>query len=599
MSNYADEAQENCWMKFPNGHFLCNKKNMEHFYLWNTFLRRNLHRVATDYLGLKLHLYQILILFMMGRSQLICIIASRACAKSFIIAIYLCCICIVKPYTKAILCSGTKGQAKLIVSEKIKNELMNMSPMLRKEIEDIKDSQNETIVYFRNKSTIRVVASGEQSRGYRSNIILREEARQIDKTIDDSILSPFQTIRQAPYMRIAPYNNMDELKEEPVDIYISSSWTQHWMWEIVDTAYAGMFKGTDSCLLAFDEAVILKHNIKTQKQLQKEKKKQDPLSWMLEFLNVRVKENTKAYFTYQMLNKNQTGKQFFLPRTTADFLSKKKNPFAIPKLHDEVRVVSCDMAFVQDKKNDNSIFSCIRLLPETFTYDSDEDGVRELKRGYRRSYVYDEPIQGGDTTKQARRIRQLFEDFEADYIVLDTRNSGISIYDMLANYMYDDERMVEYKPLKCMNDEKIASRINIPDAKECIYCVNASQTLNSDIAKSYRTSLEEGKIELLVPLQIAKEEILGKIKEYANDMTGETQLVFEQPFLETQAMISETVDLVYEKKPQTGVIVISEQGNNRKDRYTSYSYGNYFADCLQNDLLSNGGSEYDYACLVN
>ena len=127
---YADEAQSECYKKFPNGHFLCNEKNMEHFYLWNTFLRRNLHRVATDYLGLKLHLYQILILFMMGRSQLICIIASRACAKSFIIAIYLCCICIVKPYTKAILCSGTKGQAKLIVSEKIKNELMNMSPML-------------------------------------------------------------------------------------------------------------------------------------------------------------------------------------------------------------------------------------------------------------------------------------------------------------------------------------------------------------------------------------------------------------------------------------------------------------------------------------
>ena len=63
-------------------------------------------------------------------------------------------------------------------------------------------------------------------------------------------------------------------------------------------------------------------------------------------------------------------------------------------------------------------------------------------------------------------------------------------------------------------------------------------------------------------------------------------------------LISETSDLVYEKMPQTGVIKIHEQGNNRKDRYTSVSYANYFADLLEQDLLSDN-QEYDFCCLYN
>ena len=37
---------------------------------------------------------------------------------------------------------------------------------------------------------------------------------------------------------------------------------------------------------------------------------------------------------------------------------------------------------------------------------------------------------------------------------------------------------------------------------------------------------------------------------------------------------------------QTGVVKIREQGNNRKDRYTSCSYASYFASILEKDLFS-------------
>ena len=596
----ADDRQSELYKKFPQNSFLSNPKNLDHFIQWVTFFRRNLHRFAIDYLGITLHLYQIIMLYIMGINHFIVIIASRASAKSFVIALYACCRCILYPNSLIVLSSATKGQSKLIVSEKIQKELMNLSPVLKKEIKRIKDNQNEVIVYFRNHSTITVVPASENGRGYRSNVIIREEFRQIKKFVDDSILSPFQIIRQTPYMKDSYYANIKELEEETVDIYISSSWLDngHWMWGIVDQAFNEMLKNQESCLLAFDESIAIKHKIKTMRYFQTERKKQDPLTWRIEFLNERVRENEHAFFSYSLLQQNQVVKRPFFPRLAIDFKAGKKNPYDILKQKNEIRLVACDMAFVENKKNDNSIFSCIRLLPESTTYNRTNSEDIKIDNGYRRIVSYMESTQGGDITKQAIRIRQLFEDFNADYIVLDLRNAGISVYDMLANVMYDVERGIEYSPLSCMNNEKIANRIKIEGALPCIFVISATEKLNGDIALDFRRVLESKKINLLVSFEEAKEEILTNIKEYISTPDAATQLFYEAPFFETQALISETTSLLYEKKPQTGVIVVYEQGSNRKDRYTSVSYGSWFASQLEKDLISQN-ENYEYITFIN
>lgn len=349
----------------------------------------------------------------MGICPFIVIVACRAAAKSFIIAIYACCRCILYPGSKIVIASATRGQSKLIVSEKIQNELMAKSPALRREIKAIKTTQSEVVVHFRNGSTITVVTANDNARGNRSHAIVREEFRQIDKHIDDSVLSPFQIIRKQPYMFKPEYANLQDLQERPVDIYITSSWLDngHWMWEIVDKAFGGMLKDeVSSCLLAFDESITLKHTIKPLDYLINEKKKQDPLTWRMEFLNERVKENSFAFFTFKMIDQNRVCKHVFYPRRTIDVRTKRQNPYRIKRQAGEIRIVSCDMAFVTNKKNDNSIFTCMRLLPETTTYSTDSGYTAEVKQGYRRISVYMESSQGGETQKQAIRIRQIFEE---------------------------------------------------------------------------------------------------------------------------------------------------------------------------------------------
>lgn len=599
----ADENQLSLYKNFPSTHYLSNQNNVLHTIAWCSFWRRNLHLFVRDYLKLSLYPYQQIAIYKMGISNFICMIASRNDAKSFIIALYACCRCILYPGTLFVIGSATKGQSKLMVSAKIQDELMQWSKPLAAEIEKVSTSVNDTYVKFRNTSKIIVYTANDNARGNRSHASCREEFRQIDKKIEDSVISPFQTVRNRPYMRKnignKLYGDISILQENPVDIYISSSWIDdgNWMWGIVDQAFNGMLKNDGSVLLTFDESITLKHHLKTMKQMKREKKKQDPVTWKTEFLNLKVKDSLSSYFTYKMLMDRQVSKHAFYPKNILDFKSNRRNKYAIPKQDNEVRVISNDIAFVAGQKNDNSVYSCIRAIPENITYETNNGSV-EIRQGYRRQYPYIESNQLGDTTKQAIRIRQLYEDFESDFIVIDTRNGGLQVLYALEKVLYDEERGIEYSPLCCMNNEDYAKVCIDPGAKKCIYAINATQTLNSDIAISFRKNLVENKIDFLVNFNTAKEEILQNNKEYLEEVDVEKQVEFERPFLETQAMISECAELQYEKMPQTGVIKIQEKGKNRKDRYTSCSYGSYFIDQLELDMLGSS-SDYDYSVLIN
>lgn len=599
---HADEKQKVLSQNFPSTTLLGDANFLGHFLLWVTFWRRNLHRFATDYLGLSLKLYQVIMLYLMGVNNTFVCIASRASAKSFVIAIYACCKAILYPQSSIVLCSGTKGQAKLLVSEKIEKELCSWSPVLKREIKKIKTNSNDVEVIFHNGSKITVCAANDNARGLRATDIVREECRQIPKWIDDSVLSPFKFIRPTPYLSTPFYSKVVELQEDATDIYISSSYFDNnsedtWMWKVVDQAFTEMLNDKPSCLLAFDETIALYFGIKKREDLLKEKVKQDRMTWLLEFKNCRLKENQAAFFTRKMLTQNQVNKQVFYPRTTFDFRNGKRNPYSIPKQKGEVRIVACDMAFIQKKGNDNSVFVCMRLLPETKRYERLDMADLEISGGYRRIVPYIESVQGGDTAMQARRIRQLYEDFEADFVCLDTRNAGISIYDNLARVMYDEERNIEYSPLSCMNSDEIANRIKSEGAKPCIYAINATQKLNSDIAMDFRRVLEQHLIEFLIPYEMAKEEILSQNRDYLAAPDGETQVFYERPFLGTQVLINECVELTYEKK-DTGVIVLRENANAHKDFYSACSYSSWLSTLLEKDLFSDL-QEYEVGVFVD
>ena len=506
-----DEKQKQLHEHFPPSHYLHKSENVQRLLMWITYYRRNPSRFVEHYFGIALHLYQHIILYLMEYFPSFCIVAARSAAKSFLIAVFACKEAILRPGARIVVASATKKQARLIVSEKIKKELLPKSPLLADEIDSFKDNQNEIEVVFKNGSSIVVVAANENARGYRATVMIYEEFRMIAKNIIDSVLSPFLYVRQTDYLKQEEYAGM---QEEPKEVYISSAWYQnHWMWNLIKTFTKDMLSGGTSCVIAMDYSIALKHNIKTRNFLIKERKKLDPMSWAIEYENQMIAENARSFFNYDQLNRNRRLKRAFYPRRNDEALLRQKNKYGIPKQVGEIRILSCDIAMEGGNDTDNSIFSCIRLLPESQEHKvMDTAGEHiTIKRGYRRQVVYMESVHGGETTKQAIRIKQLYTDFNADYCVLDGRNAGISVYDMLAKVLFDEERNVEYKPWKCMNDDKVANRIQIAGAEENVYIIKAQLETNSNIAESMRNALNSGMIDLLISNTEAVDEIANFI----------------------------------------------------------------------------------------
>lgn len=598
-SELMDERQKRLHEHFPSTSKMSDPDFVVKMMAWLTFWRRNPNRFVQRYFGITLYLYQHIILYLMDIFPSVCIVAGRSTAKSFIIAVYACKQAILRPGSLILVASATKKQARLIVSEKIQKEILPKSPLLQAEIKKIRDSQNEIEVVFYNGSSIIVTVANDHARGYRATVMVYEEFRMIAKNVIDTVLSPTLFQRQIPF-RIQHLDEYRDLYEEPKEIYISSAWYKsHWMWVLMKQFTRDMLKKGTSLMIGMDYSIALKHEIKTRNFLIKERHKLDRTAWAIEYENQMIAENTNAYFTYEMLNRNRVLKRPFYPRRNEDFVSKVKNRFAIPKQKGEIRIVSCDIASEGGTGNDNSIFSCIRALPESREYKvTDANGNHvEVTQGYRRQVVYIEPQKELETTTQAIRIKQLFADFDADYCVLDTRNTGLTIFENLAKVLYDEERNVEYEPWTCMNDEKLKSRIVIAGQKECVFSIKAQLDTNSAIAVCMRNTLNNKMIDLMVNNQEGVEELQRLVPEYAT-ADVDTQLFYERPFLETVALINEMIGLEYTVQNQTGLIKIGERGKARKDRYTSVSYGNYFIELLEKDLFTDS-SDYEYCTFYN
>jgi len=221
--------------------------------------------------------------------------------------------------------------------------------------------------------------------------------------------------------------------------------------------------------------------------------------------------------------------------------------------------------------------TCGRLIP--------------TNKGYEREIVYMESYSGMNTLLQALRIKQLWYDFEADYLVLDILNAGVSLYDMLGAITKDEERGEEYPAMtvmihKSLDDKlynELYDRTTGIDPLQIIYPMVGSSPLNSKIAVEMRDKLQKGIIQFLIDENEADDFLTKSMKGYldAEDAVGKSLAL--APYVQTSLFVNESINL--SMSLVGGNIKLSEPEGGRKDRYSSVSYLNYFASLLDNDLL--------------
>ena len=88
-----------------------NDKFEENVIDWVTFYRRNIHRFVEHYLGIELHFFQKIMIYLMHLCPLVVLICARAVSKSFTTAVYACSVCILYPGSKVLVTAMTKKQA--------------------------------------------------------------------------------------------------------------------------------------------------------------------------------------------------------------------------------------------------------------------------------------------------------------------------------------------------------------------------------------------------------------------------------------------------------------------------------------------------------
>ena len=483
--------------------------------------------------------------------------------KSTLTAIFCCVRAILYPGSKIVVASGTKGQARQIVE--LIEDLRKEHPNLEREISFLTTNANDSKVEFHNGSWIKVVASTENARSKRANILVIDEFRMVDLDVIQKVLRKFLTApRQPGYLNKEEYKH---LKERNKEIYLSSAYYKsHWSWERVKTYFSAMLEGKKYFICAFPYQLSIAENLLMKEAVLDEMAESDfdEISWSIEMECLFFGESENAYFRFEDLDRIRKISIPLYPKQYYSLL--KDSKFKYPDKKDgEIRLLSCDIASVGGDSNDSSVFSFIRLLPRS--------------GGYERQVSYMESFNGVHTVDQSIRIRQLFEDLDCDYIVLDTRNVGEAIYDNLATDLYDKERNIEYPAISCINDEDMAVRCAVRDAQKVIYSIKATQTMNSDIAIMFKDHARRGKLKLLIN-ENEGSQVLKKMKGY-EQLTAEEKSILLMQYIQSTFLINETINLSNEGKD--GLVKLVEPSGKRKDRYSSVSYGNYIASQLEKE----------------
>ncbi|MGG0667671.1 terminase family protein [Lederbergia citrisecunda] len=538
-----------------------SEKLMNGINIWASYYRFRMDIFVKDYLGIQLKLFQIILIYAMQNNHFFMYLASRGQGKSFLSAIYAVTRCILYPGTIVVVASGTKGQATSVL-KKIE-ELMPNSPNMKREILDIRTGSNNAECTFHNGSVIRVAVSNDNARSARAHVILVDEFRMVDLQVISKVLRKFlSTPRTCGYHNNPKYEHLQERNKE---IYLSSCfYKSHWSWDRAKTYFKAMTEGKKYFICSLPYQLAIKENLLMRDQVLDEMSEADfdAIGWEMEMQALWFGENEKSYFKFEDLSKNRNVRRAFYPSEIAEYINDKK--INIKKEKGEIRIVSADIASKGGSANDATALFCVRLIP--------------INNGYERQAVYAETLDGGIVTEQSMRINQLFKEFSADYIVLDTMNAGIFLLDILGQGQTNPRNGEEYPPLKCMNDDDLAKRCVYPNAAKVIYSVQGSSKLNNKIAVSMRNALQSRKLKLLIHENDA-EEILEPLKGYRS-LPEDIKIKFKMPYIQNTLLINETINLEATYNNE-GEVTLKEIGSARKDRYSSLSYCNMFADVLE------------------
>lgn len=437
---------------------------------------------------------------------------------------------------------------------------------------------------FKNSSYIKVVTASDNARSNRANILIVDEFRMVKKDTIDTVLKKFLTSRRMPpYKDLTPAEKKAAYAKEPnKSCFLSSAYFKdHWSFsKTLDTFRMMLDEGKSDFVCGFPYQLSIQEGLLFPEDVESDMLESDfnEIKWGMEMEARFYGAEDGAFFDFNSISKNRKINYPMLPDDLAAMLTNNQKVKIPPKQNGEKRILSADIALMSSSKhnNDASAVFINQLIPTKSTR-------------YISNIVYGDSYEGLHTEDQALVIRRLYEQYQCDYIVLDTNGLGLGVYDALVRDIVDPDTGEVYPALSCYNNKEMAERCTSRGADKVIWSIKASPAFNSDCAVLLREGFKSGKIRLLAT-EYDAEGLLGDIRGY-NSLSQMDRLRLQMPYIQTTLLIDELVKLEHDES--SGRVRIYERTGARKDRYSSISYNYYVALQLESKLGRASTDNYE------
>lgn len=563
---------------------LSKKEYDERIANWQLFYLNNLDIFTEEYLQIPLKHFQRQMLLDCRFYDQIDVITSRGLGKSLTTGILANNLALLLPGVQILITSYTLAQGNLIINEKIDNFLSSktkgVSPVLKQLRKDgyikfTKDANSGgMIVDYGNGSKIFVVSCGESSRGFRSNIVILDEARLVKKTDYDATTEP----------TLEPYN-FNGFFMEPKQIFLSSAKTKDsWLWRDLRKKVSNHYKKNQSIKYGFfagDIITAVASGIQTKNQYLSRKENTNELDFEMEYENLWLGESKDSLYKYEDFHANQVINTPFYFITNEQYLDGIETDYEYKE--DEIRFISMDIAVASGRDNDNTVFTLGNLNTET-----QERKIENISAH-----------NGLNSLRQVVLAKRYFYEYKASYFIMDSKGIGNTFFDIFTVETYDEERDITYPAWSVCNDKllQISSDNVINDkirrtmstnTEEVIIPYAGTSEINSDAFLSLRKNLRDGKLKFLRDDAEIEMEFQSKIKDWIR-LSAENKALKMLPFIETRFMINESVALNVSMNGAT--VKVKEDRSAQKDRFSSLNMFNFFSDKLSNKLIQQNQSD--------
>lgn len=505
------------------------------------YYREHIDVFCEEYLGIPLNLYQKVSLRAMAKYNFIVLVWSRGLGKTWTSAVYVCCMAILYPNLRIGIIAPSFRQSKMLVEDKIDNDLCIRSDALRQEIVDSKNGTDQLIRKFANNSQIIAIPvgnSGAKIRGGRFSIIIADEYAQMNPNVVQSVIKPMM-VSKLDYKVDA---DEDEDFFDMKFISISSAFFKfNHLYEFFKDTVVQIANGSDkhyaSCL---DYKVGLDVGLYNESVIEEAQRTYSKLDFDMEYNATfpDLSDDNWISPTDLMACSN-------LMNMDLQFDSNYKY------------IMGLDVA--RTAGNDNTAIVILKLVPDN------------KKKILERHLVYQKILNGKTFNEQATEIRKILNKFPCGEIHMDTTGLGLGLSDELAKPSIDPVTN-EIEPALCdVNNEE--HKNDIPDGNFIIHGHKFSLDFNHQLGMSVKQNTQKRL------LRMYSQEALDSV---ANPTMEEILMLDEAEKTRREIMSIEA-------RPRGNFLTFDVprggMSEGRKDRWTATGLALLGSDAIEKDMF--------------